>query len=354
MQIAFYVFYSFVLAICILSLVSVCMICFCKVFKCRCFMYFYWYIFNLLALLLFINSGFFLGGSIFSQDTCLAYPYYFNNQTNFNQLTFTNPELSGIFKTCFFTNAPSIFTGFSQAAILTQFGNLYSQYQAAMPSPQFTTVVTQIENTLTNYRANPNLVIIQNVPSTAQPSVALDQLNLLANSSNPSTTQSCKLTNDYFTFDVINCGLYLTNQAIPNNSCNVLFASNINTIVSNRVNQFNSRSCTTDATNYQNSVNALISYGQSIGTIVTNLAPIQQSATPLQNYQSNYFKYYSNVANFYNYDVQQIFNGFFNPYNTLQAGSNCGFVTTSMNGIIDIVCNQLQPYVNSFSALNII
>lgn len=198
------------------------------------------------------------------------------------------------------------------------------------------------------------MVVIQNVPSTAQPSVALDQLNLLANSSNPSTTQSCKLTNDYFTFDVINCGLYLTNQAIPSNSCNVLFGSNINTIVSNRVSQFNSRSCTTDATNYQNSVNALISYGQSIGTIVTNLAPIQQSATPLQNYQSNYFKYYSNVANFYNYNVQQIFNGFFNPYNTLQAGSNCGFVTTSMNGIIDIVCNQLQPYVNSFSALNII
>ncbi len=34
-------------------------------------------------------------------------------------------------------------------------------------------------------------------------------------------------------------------------------------------------------------------------------------------------------------------------------GSSCGFVTSSMNGIIDISCNQLQPYINLLSALNI-
>lgn len=33
-------------------------------------------------------------------------------------------------------------------------------------------------------------------------------------------------------------------------------------------------------------------------------------------------------------------------------GSSCGFVTSSMNGIIDISCNQLQPYFNLLSALN--
>ena len=39
-------------------------------------------------------------------------------------------------------------------------------------------------------------------------------MNLFANSSTPSTTQSCKLTKDYITYDVINCGSYLTYQVV--------------------------------------------------------------------------------------------------------------------------------------------
>lgn len=185
-------------------------------------------------------------------------------------------------------------------------------------------------------------------------------MNLFGNSSTPGSTQSCKFTRDYFTYDVINCGLYLTNPpnspppSNPNNTCVVLFSSNINTFVSNRVSGFQSKGCTTDATTYQDRVNALISYGNSINTIVSQLAPISQSATPMQNYQTNYFNYYSNVLNFYNIDIQNIFNGFFNPYNTLYSGSNCGFVTASMNGIVNLACNQLEPYISSFSALNII
>ena len=279
-------------------------------------------------------------------------------------MKFSSDQLGNTFKTCFFSqnaNSKSIFSGFQDTSILTQFGNLYSVYTAAIPSTQFTTVVSSIEGTLTYYRANPNTVLIQGVPTAQQPKTALSQLNLFANSSAPSTTQSCKYTMDYFTFDVINCGLYLTNPPAvappqsPGNTCAVLYSPNINSFVTGRVNGFNSKGCSTDGTNYQDRVNALISYGNSINTIVQALAPIQQSPTnPLQSYQSNYFNYYSNVLNFYNVDIQQIFNGFFNPYNTLQAGSNCGFVTTSMNGIVNIACNELEPYISSFSALNIV
>ena len=357
-------FYSFTLALSLLGITSLCMAYFCNSFKCRYCMYIFWYLFFLVSLLLWIDSGFFLAGAVAFQDSCLAYPYFFKqNVNNFNQLSFANNQIGSIFKTCFYSqnaNTKSIFSGFEDTSILAQFGNLYSIYSEAIPSNQFTTVVTTIENTLTNYRANPNTVTIQNVPAAQQPQIALNQMNQFANTSANGTTQSCKYSHDYVTYDVINCGLYLTNppavtpsQNLPN-TCVVLFSSSINGLVTDRVNGFNSKNCTTDANNYQSRVNALISYGQSINSIVSALAPVQQSNTPLQNYQANYFNYYSNVLNFYNIDIQQIFNGFFNPYNTLQDGSNCGFVSTSMNGIVDIACNQLEPYISSFSALNII
>ncbi len=126
-------------------MVTLCMVYFCNVFKCRWFMYVFWYLNFLLALLLFINSGFFLSSSIFTYDTCLAYPYYFKNQTNFNKLTFNNSQAGSIFATCFFaSSSSSMFNAFTNTSILTQFGTLYSQYQSAMPNPQFSTVVSQI------------------------------------------------------------------------------------------------------------------------------------------------------------------------------------------------------------------
>lgn len=76
-SIAFYVFYSFTLALSLLGMTAVCMIYFCNVFKCRYIMYFFWYAFFLVSLLLWIDSGFFLGGSVGFQDSCLAYKYFF-------------------------------------------------------------------------------------------------------------------------------------------------------------------------------------------------------------------------------------------------------------------------------------
>lgn len=123
------------------------MVYFCKVFSCRYAMYFYWYFFFLIALLLFVNSGLFFGTTVFVQDGCLAYPYYFKNQTHFNELSFQDAQVGSIFKTCYFSNnknSISIFAGFTNTSILSVFNQLYNQYQAAKPSPQFTTVVSQI------------------------------------------------------------------------------------------------------------------------------------------------------------------------------------------------------------------
>lgn len=59
------------------------------------------------------------------------------------------------------------------------------------------------------------------------------------------------------------------------------------------------------------------------------------------------------MLNFYNPQTQQIFNSFFVPYVALEQGSGCPFITTSINGVVNITCDQLQPYINALSALNI-
>lgn len=110
-------------------------------------MYVFWYMFFLMTVLLFVDSGLFLGGSVAFQDGCLAYPYYFNNVTNFNKLSFSsNNQVGTVFKTCFYggANAKSIFSGFNDTTLLAQFGSLYSKYQLAIPSTSFTSVVTAI------------------------------------------------------------------------------------------------------------------------------------------------------------------------------------------------------------------
>lgn len=60
------------------------------------------------------------------------------------------------------------------------------------------------------------------------------------------------------------------------------------------------------------------------------------------------------VNNFLNGNIKALFGSFFNPYDSLNEGSSCTFVTYSMNGIIDIACNQLFPYFNALSVLNIV
>jgi len=146
-MVAFYVFYSVIMAVSLASLVSLCMAYFCNNFKCRYTMYVYWYLFFILSVLLFIDTGFFNAGTIFAFDSCSAYPYYFYNQTNFNTLDFTNTQAGSIFSTCYFTNTTatvSMFAAFNDTTLLYQFGTLYNQYTSAVPSTQFSSVVTNI------------------------------------------------------------------------------------------------------------------------------------------------------------------------------------------------------------------
>ena len=134
------------MTISLIGLVGVCMAYFCNNFRCRYLTYFLWYIFFLLSFLLFIASGIFLTTSIFTFDTCLAYPYYFEKQANFEQLDFGDTQIGDVFETCFFpaSNTTSMFAAFNDTQVLTQFGTLYTQYMATVPSPKFSSVVTQI------------------------------------------------------------------------------------------------------------------------------------------------------------------------------------------------------------------
>lgn len=98
---------------------------------------------------------------------------------------------------------------------------------------------------------------------------------------------------------------------------------------------------------------SMINFGQTIGQMVDQLSPITIENVPIQQYEASYFEYYTQVRNFFNNEVQQTFESFFTPYLALQEGSSCGFVKSSMDGIVNIGCNQLFPYINIFSSLNI-
>lgn len=123
----------------------------------------------------------------------------------------------------------------------------------------------------------------------------------------------------------------------------------------NRTDTFDENSsCTTQGNTYEDNVNALLSYRTSINTIVNDIVSVPfDAANPLQSYEDNYYAYYTDVQNFFNDGVTGQFASFFDPYDSLYEGSSCGFVTTSMNGIINIGCNQLFPYFNIVSALTI-
>ena len=151
---------------------------------------------------------------------------------------------------------------------MSQFGELKTQYDLATPSESFSTVVTSIEHQMNVYRQNPNTVTIFDVPDDEQPSVAMAQLEQFGNFSDPNTTQSCRLTRDFFTFDIANCYPYLVNQPVSSNCCVVLYANNISDIVTDRVSEFDSRNCTTDGDTYELRVNAMVAYGDSITSMV--------------------------------------------------------------------------------------
>ena len=213
-EIALYVFFSFLLLLGILGITSVCCVFYCNSYKCNCLTYAWCGIYSILGILMFVTAGLFLSGSIFIYDTCSAYPYYFKNQTNFKSLTFANDQVGEIFDTCFYKNSSSMFTAFEDSTVLTNFTTLRTQYTNAIPSSDFYSVVTSIENTLNNYNYNPGTVKIADFNNTTppQPSAALSQSNVFANFSATGSTQTCNVTKDKLVFNVDDCFPYLTDQ----------------------------------------------------------------------------------------------------------------------------------------------
>ena len=131
--------------------------------------------------------------------------------------------------------------------------------------------------------------------------------------------------------------------------------SNISDVLTNRSDAFDNKGCSDNGTIYVDNANALLGYRTSINTIVTDIVSVTNDpANPLQAYEDNYFSYYSDVMNFFNDGTTTLFSAIFTPYDSLYEGSSCGFITTSMNGIINLSCNQLFPYFNTLSILNII
>ena len=147
---------------------------------------------------------------------------------------------------------------------------------------------------MNTYTLNPNTVPIFNVSDDQQPSVAMSQLELFGNFSAPDTTQSCQLTKDFFTFDIANCYPYLINQPISENCCVELYSDNLTNIVNERVSAFDDRNCVTDGNTYENRVNAMVNYGNSISEMIKDIAPITESAsTPMRTYEASYYAYYT-------------------------------------------------------------
>lgn len=126
-------------------------------------------------------------------------------------------------------------------------------------------------------------------------------------------------------------------------------------MITNRSDAFDNKNCTDNGTIYVDNANALFNYRTSIDVIANDLVSVTDDPTnPLQEYEDNYFSYYSNVLNFFNDEVTALFTAIFTPYDSLYEGSSCGFITASMNGIVGIGCNQLFPYFNTLSIVNIL
>ena len=268
-EIAFYVFYSVLLACGLFGMTTICCTYYCMSYNCNCFTYIWWILYSIMALLMFIAAGFFLAGSIFNYDVCTAYPYYFENQTNFNQLTFANDQTGKIFKTCFFENSTSIFTSFEDSDILNNFTKLKTYYSDAVPSSTFYSVVTTIEGKLANYAANPETISILNVTDSQQPKAALQDANTFANYSATNSGQTCNITRHYLVFNVIDCYPYLTDQPIGDNQCVVVSAAqNITDVIATRTTAFDNANCSSQGTIYSDNANALFAYRTSINTIV--------------------------------------------------------------------------------------
>ena len=92
----------------------------------------------------------------------------------------------------------------------------------------------------------------------------------------------------------------------------------ISDVLTNRSTAYDDANCSSQGTTYVDNAQALFDYRLSINAIVSDLYSIPDSpSNPLQAYEDNYFSYYSNVNNFFNQAVKNLFDSFFDPYDRL-------------------------------------
>lgn len=54
-----------------------------------------------------------------------------------------------------------------------------------------------------------------------------------------------------------------------------------------------------------------------------------------------------------NVPIQSVFNSFLAPYQNLNSGTSCSFLTYSLNTVSDTACNKNFPYIHALTILTI-
>ena len=95
-EIVLYVFYALLILGTLISMGVIWAIYFSMKFNLLSFPYYFWVFNFIVGTIIFIASGFLIAGSLFAFDSCAAYGYYFNNQTNFQKITFSDSDIGSI------------------------------------------------------------------------------------------------------------------------------------------------------------------------------------------------------------------------------------------------------------------
>lgn len=82
-------------------------------------------------------------------------------------------------------------------------------YYASLPSPNFTTIVTNITNILSGYILNPNTANLVNATSSQNPQAALNAIN-----QNAQSNTFCGVAGSSFQYNPTACYPLLINQVL--------------------------------------------------------------------------------------------------------------------------------------------
>jgi hypothetical protein len=111
--------------------------------------------------------------------------------------------------------------------------------------------------------------------------------------------------------------------------------------VAGREPSFTTNNCASNFGVYQADFNALTTFGTDVG----GLSGQYLSDPNLNNYKSSYFAYYTAVSDFMSNQTQALFLSFLSPFETLVEGSQCTFLTESLDSLVATACNNNFPYV---------